>query len=125
MGRTAAISGPLNTPARFAVERAVVKRDLAGPVRARVEQGGEPCLGLRARVGEEQRAAARFERGENLGQQAQSKMAGPGETLDRRRDDRVDLDGLRFQTLNEPCPRRRGDRQSGRHGEVSFNVPFS
>ena len=66
----------------------------AGPVGARVQQRLVPALGLRARVGEDQRRAALLDGLHHLRQHAQAHVAAPREALGALGQQRVDDDGL-------------------------------
>ena len=63
------------------VERAVVQRQHAGPIRTRFQHRLEPQLCLRAGVGEHQAGAAAVNFSNHLRQHGQAQVAGPGETL--------------------------------------------
>ena len=72
------------------IERAVVQRDHAGPVRPRLQQRLVPKFGLRAGIGKHQRGAAFVDFRDYLRQQAHAQVAGPRKAVHLRRQQRVD-----------------------------------
>ncbi len=84
------------------IHRAVVQRDDAGPVRTRGQQGLEPDLRGGAGVGEDQSGLALLDRPDHLRQKAQSDLSRPGKALHRLRDQRIHLERLGDQTLEDP-----------------------
>ena len=93
----------LDPLAGVAIERAVVQRDDARPVGARREQRLIPDLGGGAGVGEDERGLALLDRRDDLGQQPQADLPGPGEPLHRLGDERVDLELLGHQPPDDPA----------------------
>ena len=91
----------LDEIAHVALERAVMKRDLAGPVGARVEQRLVPDFGGRPHVGEDQRRARTLDGADDLRQQREPDVAAPGEALDRRRTRGCNRDFLGHDALDD------------------------
>src|SRR5262249_53668692 len=102
----------LDPIAHVALERAVMERDLARPIRARVEQRLVPDLSLRTDVGEDERRARAFDRADYARQELEPDVARPREALDRLRQHAVDDYRLRVVAADERSVRAaRGTNQ--------------
>ena len=87
------------------IHRAVVQRHNAGPVGPRGEQGLEPELRGGAGVGEDQRGLALLDRPDDLGQKPEADLPRPGKPLHRLGDQRIHLERLGDETLEDPAGR--------------------
>ena len=95
-----------------AVHRAVVQGQDAGPVGPRFEQRLKPDLGGGPGVGEDERGLAFLDRGDHLGEQPEADLSRPGEALHGRGDERIDLERLGDEPLDDSARPRRGRRPS-------------
>ena len=78
-----------------------MQRENAGPVGSRRQHRLEPDLGGGPGVGEDERGLALLDRGDHLGQQPQADLPRPGEALHRLGDERVHLQRLGDQPLED------------------------
>src|SRR5437868_4083089 len=88
-----------------AIDRAVVQRNHARPVRPGSENRLIPDLGLRAGVGEDDRALALLDRIDDLRQHLRTEMSGPRESFDDGRQQRVDDDVFWIDTAHDAMRR--------------------
>src|SRR5436305_14278656 len=103
----------LDPLAPVTVERAVVQRNDAGPVRACRENRLIPDLCLRACIREDDRAVAFLDCRDHLREHLRAEVPGPGESLDKGRDQRIDHNLLRLEAANGAAPRRRASTEEG------------
>jgi hypothetical protein len=90
---TTAFNRP-SSNAHVAVEAAVVQRDGTRQLRRDVQQVVVPDLALRAGVGEDERAGALLDDGQQPVRQLQPQVPGPRVAFHFLGDDAADLDGL-------------------------------
>ncbi len=109
----------LHPLARRLVQRAVVQRDDAGPLGLGVQQRLVPELGLRARVGEDQRGAAGLDLGHHLRQHRQPQVPAPGEALGAARQQRIDDQLLGHGALHQRAGRAGPEQRVHRLAQVA------
>src|SRR5690348_5393145 len=95
----------LDEIADLALERSMMKRDLARPIGSRLEDRLVPDLGRRADVGEDERRSRAIDRADHLRQQREAYVAAPRKALDRCGPRRRDRDFLRGETFDHACVR--------------------
>ncbi|KWT97976.1 nitrate reductase molybdenum cofactor assembly chaperone [Variovorax sp. WDL1] len=100
-----------------AVQRAVVQRDLPGPLGPRLEQGLVPDLGQGARVGEDQRARAGGDLPDDLRQHGEPEVPAPWKAFGAPRQQRVDEQLLGHFTLHQHAV---AAGQQGAHGVLQI-----
>jgi hypothetical protein len=94
----------------------MMQRDHARPIRPHLEQRAIPDLGLRSRVGEDDRALTFLDRAHDGGQHLRAEMARPREPLDHRRDQRIHHDTLRLHAAHDAAGPSVGAQQ--RHASI-------
>jgi hypothetical protein len=101
-----AAEASLGLRAEFAIDGPVVQGHRLLPVGTGRDDRVEPSLGLRPRVGEDERGRGPVDRRQHLGQQSHAHVTGPRKSLHRIRDQGLDLE----------LSRNRRRHQAGRGG---------